>query len=154
MKSSTASCSSSSSDMQVDEATQHGTRTRSGRCVKTNSDYMAKHAKKRHHQDLMYAVKKVLKKCVDERTQDDNDLLSNCSNLVEHIDRSAENRLIAQAHQEIILDDPELLVIKVNELANKILTSKQCVFYTGAGISTSGKSESTILYKISKSDLG
>ena len=75
-----------------------------------------------------------------------------CSNLVEHIDRSAENRLIAQAHQEIVLYDPALLVLKVNELANKILTSKQCVFYTGAGISTSGKAESTTLYRILKFD--
>jgi len=111
--------------------------TRSGRCVKYNSDYTEKCAKKRERQNMMYQVKKALKKCVSERTKDDNDLLANCEDLVKHVDVCERNRLVAQAHQEIILDDPDLLASKCKDLADLILKAKECVFYTGAGISTS-----------------
>ncbi len=111
--------------------------TRSGRCIKYNTDYSDKCAKKRDRQNMMYQVKKALKKCVSERTKDENDLLANCEDLVKHVDVCERNRLIAQAHQEILLDDPDLLASKCHDLADMIIKAKECVFYTGAGISTS-----------------
>lgn len=111
--------------------------TRSGRCLKFNSDYFEKCAKKRERQNLMYKVKKVLKKCASDRTKDENDLLMNCEDLVKHVDVCEKNRLVAQAHQEIVLDDEDLLENKCKELAEAMINAKSCVFYTGAGISTS-----------------
>ena len=40
-------------------------------------------------------------------------------------------------HQEIIIDDENLLNEKCKQLADAILKSKFCVVYTGAGLSTS-----------------
>lgn len=111
--------------------------TRSGRCVKYNSDYTEKCAKKRQRQNMMYQVKKALKKCAQDRTKDDNDLLANCEDLVKHVDVCERNRLITQAHQEIVLDESELLIEKCRQLADLMVKAKSCVFYTGAGISTS-----------------
>ena len=87
----------------------------------------------------MYQVKKALKKCTTERTKDDNDLLENCKDLVQHVDLCEQNRVLAAAHQEIILDDTALLESKCKELSDAISNSKCCVIYTGAGISTSAK---------------
>ena len=85
----------------------------------------------------MHEVKKALKKCATDRTKDDIDLLENCKDLVQHVDLCEQNRMLAAAHQEIILDDLNLLETKCKELANAIRNSKCCVIYTGAGISTS-----------------
>jgi len=85
----------------------------------------------------MYQVKKALKKCAEDRTKDDIDLLENCKDLVQHVDLCEQNKTMAAAHQEIILDDLSVLETKCKELANAILNSKCCVIYTGAGISTS-----------------
>lgn len=85
----------------------------------------------------MHEVKKALKKCATDRTKDDIDLLENCKDLVHHVDLCEQNRMLAAAHQEIILDDLNLLETKCKELANAIRNSKCCVIYTGAGISTS-----------------
>lgn len=105
--------------------------TRSGRYIKYTSDYSEKCTKKRERQSMIYQVKKALKKRINERTKDDNDLLANCQDLVKHVDIAEQNRLIAQAHQEIIIDDQELLEIKCKELANLMINAKTCVFYTG-----------------------
>lgn len=113
--------------------------TRSGRLIKYTSDYVEKCTQKRERQSMIYQVKKALNKCTNERTKDDNDLLVNCQDLVKHVDIAKQNRLIAQAHQEIILDDQELLEMKCKELVKSIIAAKSCVFYTGAGISTSAK---------------
>lgn len=111
--------------------------TRSGRCLKFNTDYTEKCTQKRQRQNMIYQVKKALKKSTSERTKDDNDLLTNCQDLVKHVDISEKNRIIAQAHQEIVIDDSELLQEKCKELADAIIKAESCVFYTGAGISTS-----------------
>lgn len=105
--------------------------TRSGRLIKYTSDYVEKCTQKRERQSMIYQVKKALNKCTNERTKDDNDLLVNCQDLVKHVDIAKQNRLIAQAHQEIILDDQELLEMKCKELVKSIIAAKSCVFYTG-----------------------
>jgi len=93
--------------------------------------------KKKQRQNLIYQVKKALKKCATERSKDEIDLLENCKDLVEHVDLCQQNRVLAAQHQEIVLDDLEVLESKCKELSNAILASKCCVVYTGAGISTS-----------------
>ena len=105
--------------------------TRSGRCLKFNTDYTEKCTQKRQRQNMIYQVKKALKKSTSERTKDDNDLLTNCQDLVKHVDISEKNRIIAQAHQEIVIDDSELLQEKCKELADAIIKAESCVFYTG-----------------------
>lgn len=134
MAESEASSSASSTSTGKLDPLKH---TRSGRCLKFNTDYMEKSTRKRERQNMIYQVKKALKKCVSERTKDDNDLLANCQDLVKHVDISEKNRVVAQAHKEIVLDDPELLETKCKQLADAIIDAKSCVFYTGAGISTS-----------------
>ena len=74
---------------------------------------------------------KSAQKPVSERNKDDNDLLSNCQDLVKHVDICEQNRIISQAHQEIILDDSELLESKCQQLADAIINANSCVFYTG-----------------------
>ncbi len=106
-------------------------RTRSGRALKFTSDYSEKCSAKRERSNMIYQVKKALKKPVSERTKDDNDLLSNCQDLVKHVDICEQNRIISQAHQEIILDDSELLELKCQQLADAIINANSCVFYTG-----------------------
>ena len=112
-------------------------KTRSGRCIKYNSDYLEKNLKKRERQNLIYQIKKALGKNVPDRTQDDLDLLKNFKDLVHEVDLSARNRQNALQHQEIVVDDQETLQVKCQELASAIFNSKGCVIYTGAGISTS-----------------
>jgi NAD-dependent deacetylase sirtuin 7 len=112
-------------------------KTRSGRCIKYNSDYLEKNLKKRERQNLIYQIKKALGKTTSDRTQDDLDLLQNFKDLVHEVDLSARNRQNALQHQEIVVDDQETLQTKCEELANAIFNSKGCVIYTGAGISTS-----------------
>ena len=112
-------------------------RTRSGRCVKYNSDYQEKYKQKQQRQNLFYQVKKALNKSDTERTQDDQDLLTNCKDLVQHAEICKQNRVLAAKHQEIHLDDQQSLEAKCLELANAINNSKCCVVYTGAGLSTS-----------------
>ena len=106
-------------------------RTRSGRALKFTSDYSEKCSAKRERSNMIYQVKKALKKPVSERNKDDNDLLSNCQDLVKHVDICEQNRIISQAHQEIILDDSELLESKCQQLADAIINANSCVFYTG-----------------------
>jgi hypothetical protein len=106
-------------------------RTRSGRALKFTSDYSEKCSAKRERSNMIYQVKKALKKPVSERTKDDNDLLTNCQDLVKHVDICEQNRIISQAHQEIILDDSELLELKCQQLADAIINANSCVFYTG-----------------------
>ena len=111
-------------------------KTRSGRCIKYNTDYMQRYAIKKQKQDLIHQVKKALKKCSSERSKDEIDLLINCEDLVKHVDVCKQNRIISASHQEILIDEPNDLDTKCKELAEAIRVSKQCVFYTGAGIST------------------
>ena len=112
-------------------------RTRSGRCVKFTSEYSEKTAKKQQRQNMYYQVKKVLDKPLEERTKDETDLLTNCKDLVNHADLCRQNRILAAKHQEIVVDDAKTLDKKCIELAEAIRSSKCCVIYTGAGISTS-----------------
>jgi hypothetical protein len=118
----------------IDKQLHAVSRTRSGRCVKYNTDYTERNARKRHQQNLIYQVKKALKKCSSERTKEDNDLLTNCQDLVKNIDIAAQNRLIAQAHQEIVIDNDEVLEAKCKQLSDAIVAANGlCLFYTGAG---------------------
>ena len=138
-----SSSKSSSLDDEIDDIEEKDSkdsilrRTRSGRCVKVNTEYTEKYAKKKQRQNLYYQVKKVLDKPAEERNKDDTDLLDNCKDLVDHADLCRQNRILAAKHQEIILDDPKTLETKCTELAESIRNSKCCVVYTGAGISTS-----------------
>lgn len=109
--------------------------TRSGRCVKYNSDYLEKNMRKRERQSLITQVKKALDR--KDRTQDDLDLLKNYQDLVEQVNITNRNKINAAQHQEIVIDDDENLERKCKEMANAIFNSKHCVVYTGAGISTS-----------------
>jgi hypothetical protein len=113
-------------------------RTRSGRCVKFNTEYSEKYAKKQQRQNMYSMVKKALDKPVEERSKDDADLLDNCKDLVVHADLCRQNRILAAKQQEIIVDDAKTLELKCVELAEAIRNSKCCMVYTGAGISTSG----------------
>ena len=109
-------------------------RTRSGRCVKFNTEYSNKYAKKQQRQNMYYQVKKALDKPVTQRSKDDNDLLENCKDLVTHVDLCRQNRILAAKHQEIVVDDAKILEKKCIELAEAIRSSKCCVIYTGAGM--------------------
>lgn len=107
-------------------------RTRSGRALKFTSDYTDRCTAKRERTTMIYQVKKALKKPASERTKDDNDLLTNCQDLVKHVDICEKNRIVALAHQEIILDEAEVLEAKCEQLADAIIEAKSCVFYTGS----------------------
>lgn len=111
-------------------------KTRSGRIIKQNGDYIQKCANKRERQNLIYQIKKALNKNESERSKDDVDLLTNCKDLVDHVDICKRNRLTQAAHQEIVVDDEKELAAKCEQLSEAILNSKHCVVYTGAGIST------------------
>ena len=112
-------------------------RTRSGRCIKVNSEYTENYAMKKQQQNLYYQVKKALDKPVEQRSKDDQDLIANCKDLVDHADLCRKNRLLAAKHQEIVVDDADTLAAKCAELADAIRKANCCVVYTGAGISTS-----------------
>jgi NAD+-dependent protein deacetylase sirtuin 7 len=86
---------------------------------------------------MMYQVKKALKTNLNERSKNENDLLENCKDLVQHVNVLDKNRQLAAQHQEIILDDLNSLEAKCKQLSEAILHSECCVVYTGAGISTS-----------------
>lgn len=122
-------------DAETEEASSSSgslQRTRSGRALKFTSDYTDRCTARRERSTMIYQVKKALKKPASERTKDDNDLLTNCQDLVKHVDICEKNRVIAQAHQEIILDEAELLETKCGQLADAIIEAKSCVFYTGS----------------------
>ena len=105
--------------------------TRSGRFIKQNSDYIQKCAVKRERQSLINQIKKVLGKPEKERDKDEIDLLKNCQDLVQHVDACEQNRITQAAHQEIVVDDEQLLEQKCAQLAKAISESKSCIVYTG-----------------------
>ncbi|CAF0714785.1 unnamed protein product [Brachionus calyciflorus] len=111
-------------------------RTRSGRCVKQNSDFNQKILKRNEQKILVDKIKKILDKNESERSEDDKIFLDNFQDLVNNINQNKQNRLTAQAHQEIVIDDEETLKQKCHQLAKALKNSKQCIVYTGAGIST------------------
>jgi NAD+-dependent protein deacetylase sirtuin 7 len=87
---------------------------------------------------LITKVKAALKKEETQRTDDERTLLTNCDEeILKHVNECEKNRLLAIAHNQIIIDSDEQLLMKSKELARAIMQSKYCVIYTGAGISTS-----------------
>lgn len=105
--------------------------TRSGRCIKQNSDYIQKCAVKRERQNLIGQIKKALGKPESERSKDELDLLTNCKDLVQHVDVCQQHRATQAAHQEIVVDDEQLLEQKCGQLAKAISEAKSCIVYTG-----------------------
>ena len=89
---------------------------------------------KRERQNLIYQIKKALGKEETERSKDEIDLLTNCKDLVQHVDVCKQNRLTQAAHLEIFVDDDELLQQKCEQLAKAISESKSCIVYTGGRI--------------------
>lgn len=109
-------------------------RTRSGRCVKTNTAEEAK----RHRQEQIANLKQILKKSESERTLDEVATLESLDHLVKHIENCRSRRSLTQSHHEIKVDEASDLESKCAELARLIAQRKgQCVVYTGAGMSTS-----------------
>lgn len=112
-------------------------KTRSGRCIKPNSDYYERLSTKKHHKDLVYKIKKILNTPESSRSDEEKELIINFPDIVNNVNLTKIKRVNTQLHQTIFIDDDETLKLKCFELAKAIKNSKNCVIYTGAGISTS-----------------
>jgi hypothetical protein len=111
-------------------------KTRSGRCIKENSDFSQKQKQKQERQDQLKKIKSILTKDVSEQSNQEKELLDNCGDLVRHVDVLKRKKLATQEHQEICVDEGQLLEEKCATLAKAMAESKSTVIYTGAGIST------------------
>nr|AUZ82953.1 sirtuin 7 [Brachionus koreanus] len=112
-------------------------KTRSGRCIKPNSEYFESISSKKQHKCLVLKIKKILKKQESLRSEEEKDLIINFQDVVKNINLTQTKKSNAQLHQEIVIDEEDILKMKCSELARAIKNSKKCVVYTGAGISTS-----------------
>lgn len=112
-------------------------KTRSGRVVKENSTFMKKQAERAEHKLMYKRIKEILDKPDSSRDQEDRDMLDNYPYLVRQVDALAKKHLTAREHNSIYLDSEEECETKCRQLAELIRNSRSCVFYTGAGISTS-----------------
>lgn len=112
-------------------------KTRSGRCIKPNSDYYETLSTKKQHKKLVNKIKKILNTPESARSEEEKELITNFQDIVNNINLTKIKKANTQLHQTVLIDDDETLKSKCLELAKAIKNSKNCVIYTGAGISTS-----------------
>nr|XP_033817110.1 NAD-dependent protein deacetylase sirtuin-7 isoform X2 [Geotrypetes seraphini] len=78
----------------------------------------------------------ILKKTVEERSQEECLMLSESADLVKELEWRNQRCESLRRRQEEVFDEPETLRKKVWELASAVQSAKHLVVYTGAGIST------------------
>ena len=114
------------------------TKTRSGRAIQyKNIELVERTLFKKREKKIIDSVKKILEKTDLERTSEEIDYLNSNSEIVKKLEDLKKCKLNKLAHNEIQLDDLNILNFKCEQLANYINSSEYCVCYTGAGISTS-----------------
>ena len=110
--------------------------TRSGRCIKYNQAYIEKYIFKKNQKELIDKLKEILNKSEINSTHDECVYLKDNHDLVEKLEESRKSRAKTLAHLEIHVDDESVIEAKCEQLAAIIKNSKNCIVYTGAGIST------------------
>ncbi|XP_071106433.1 uncharacterized protein [Haliotis cracherodii] len=81
-------------------------------------------------------IRDILKKAEDERTNEETSILKESPEVVKAVQKR-EKIQHAQKQRELeIEDEPDILKLKCQQLANAIKASNKIVIYTGAGIST------------------
>jgi NAD+-dependent protein deacetylase sirtuin 7 len=111
--------------------------TRSGRCVKLNKDYVEKYVFKQNQKDLIERIQKIFKKELANRTKEEIDLIENYPEIIKKLEKYKESRDKNKLHQEILIDDLEIIKEKTKKIAELLRSCKYVIVYTGAGISTS-----------------
>ena len=86
---------------------------------------------------LTDSVKKILKKDVENRTDDDKEFLEQNKTITKKITKSITSREEKEDRKKEWEDDLDVLKAKCIKLAEAIKRSKRLVVYTGAGTSTS-----------------
>ncbi|XP_014245963.1 NAD-dependent protein deacetylase sirtuin-7 [Cimex lectularius] len=81
-------------------------------------------------------VAKILQKPEDQRTDEEKELLSKCSDIVKLVNLKLEKRKKLQARAEEFEDGESVLKEKCRKLAEAIQKSQHLVVYSGAGVST------------------
>ncbi|KAK3103072.1 hypothetical protein FSP39_016247 [Pinctada imbricata] len=81
-------------------------------------------------------ISTIIRKSVEERTEEENDILDKSPELAHRLTKQAVRRdTLKQRHLEVE-DDPQTLDAKCQQLAEAIRKSSRTIIYTGAGIST------------------
>ncbi|XP_015924588.1 NAD-dependent protein deacetylase sirtuin-7 [Parasteatoda tepidariorum] len=92
--------------------------------------------KERSHLRL---VRKIMKKPLSSRTNEEIKLLEEAPDLVQRIQNNKEKHVNLKERIKEVIDDPEVLSAKCLQLAQALKESAYTVVYTGAGISTSAE---------------
>ncbi|XP_075244603.1 NAD-dependent protein deacetylase sirtuin-7-like [Convolutriloba macropyga] len=89
--------------------------------------------KRKHRKNIA----KLLQKSRESLNESELKLLESSADTIKIINQSKRSKQLSISRQNIVVDDEELLTEKVDQLAALIRNSNCCLFYTGAGISTS-----------------
>ncbi|XP_071966060.1 NAD-dependent protein deacetylase sirtuin-7-like [Antedon mediterranea] len=81
-------------------------------------------------------VMQIMKKKESQRTKTEEKFLKENDLIVNELEKRAVRRNLAKLKKEEKEDSPEEIITKAEELADAIKSSKYCVVYSGAGIST------------------
>lgn len=91
---------------------------------------------KEREREKVRQVRKILKKAVEERTEEEQKILDSQPGLVHHVQESFKKLSSIKDRRKEIIDSPDMLSEKCEHLAQAIKEAKNLVIYTGAGIST------------------
>ncbi|EDV27639.1 uncharacterized protein TRIADDRAFT_53549 [Trichoplax adhaerens] len=84
-------------------------------------------------------IRKILLRKAEDRSSDESALLANFPEITGDIQRSLQKYLTLKSRKEEIIDDSEVISIKIDQLAEAVRCAKCLVIYTGAGISTAAQ---------------
>ena len=117
---------------------QDRSKTRSGRSIKyKNVELVEKTLFKKREKTILENVKKILEKTNLERSLEEIEFLKDNNEAVKKLEDLKKINLNRNLHNEIQIDEVDDLNLKCEQLASYINSSKYCICYTGAGISTS-----------------